>query len=330
MEPATGRVLMGPHHGGVDRQQLRGQPGLRRPSVRCAIQAGAPRTIWVGCPVAPAGSTTPEVANVDPANDVVSARPWRIRRSATSPTRRPAAPAPAPAPAPAQSMSSVNAAGLRRRCSDQRVPTRRPRGLTLLVGTAPIWTAYLWGGARRILLLALVMLVQVPVAVIASGWAYSPAVSAGVRRPDDDAQPGRPSLLAICCCRRLTRFVSRAHAVGCATQRPPLVVVAPVPGNAPSAVRRPYAISAPCPPLFAAPPRLGWPMPVVEVVMTTYPAIEDHGLIGDSADRGAGRHRRHDRLVLRAAVRLAEHLRRRCSTRRRAATSGSLPTGSTT
>ncbi|HET6214277.1 MAG TPA: hypothetical protein VFE14_15540 [Micromonosporaceae bacterium] len=38
--------------------------------------------------------------------------------------------------------------------------------LTLAVVSAPLWTAYLWGGRRRGLLLALVAVVQVPVAVI--------------------------------------------------------------------------------------------------------------------------------------------------------------------
>jgi len=38
--------------------------------------------------------------------------------------------------------------------------------LTLAVVLAPLWTAYLWGGRRRGLLIALVALVQVPVAVI--------------------------------------------------------------------------------------------------------------------------------------------------------------------
>jgi hypothetical protein len=38
--------------------------------------------------------------------------------------------------------------------------------LTLAVVTAPLWTAYLWGGRRRGLLLALVAVVQLPVAVI--------------------------------------------------------------------------------------------------------------------------------------------------------------------
>jgi hypothetical protein len=39
--------------------------------------------------------------------------------------------------------------------------------LSLAVVTAPLWTAYLWGGRRRGLLLALVTVVQLPVAVIA-------------------------------------------------------------------------------------------------------------------------------------------------------------------
>jgi hypothetical protein len=38
--------------------------------------------------------------------------------------------------------------------------------LTLAVITAPLWTAYLWGGRRRGLLLAVVSVVQLPVAVI--------------------------------------------------------------------------------------------------------------------------------------------------------------------
>jgi heme/copper-type cytochrome/quinol oxidase subunit 4 len=48
--------------------------------------------------------------------------------------------------------------------------------LTLAVVTAPLWTAYLWGGQRRGLLIALVALVQLPVAVLAfmhiphQGW----------------------------------------------------------------------------------------------------------------------------------------------------------------
>lgn len=39
-------------------------------------------------------------------------------------------------------------------------------GLTLAVVTSPLWTAYLWGAARKRLLLALVVVVQAPVAVI--------------------------------------------------------------------------------------------------------------------------------------------------------------------
>lgn len=39
--------------------------------------------------------------------------------------------------------------------------------LVLAVVTAPLWTAYLWGERRRGLLVALVGLVQVPVAMIA-------------------------------------------------------------------------------------------------------------------------------------------------------------------
>jgi hypothetical protein len=38
--------------------------------------------------------------------------------------------------------------------------------LTVAVATAPLWTAYLWGGRRRGVLLALVSVVQLPVAVI--------------------------------------------------------------------------------------------------------------------------------------------------------------------
>lgn len=38
--------------------------------------------------------------------------------------------------------------------------------LTLVAVTAPVWTAYAWGRARRGLLVALVAVVQVPVAVI--------------------------------------------------------------------------------------------------------------------------------------------------------------------
>jgi len=39
-------------------------------------------------------------------------------------------------------------------------------GLTLLVASAPIWTAMLWSGSRRWWLIALIAVVQVPVAVI--------------------------------------------------------------------------------------------------------------------------------------------------------------------
>ncbi|GGN44352.1 hypothetical protein FHR83_004488 [Actinoplanes campanulatus] len=39
-------------------------------------------------------------------------------------------------------------------------------GLTLLVATAPVWTALLWAGDRRWLLAALIGVVQIPVAVI--------------------------------------------------------------------------------------------------------------------------------------------------------------------
>jgi hypothetical protein len=39
--------------------------------------------------------------------------------------------------------------------------------LVLAVVTAPLWTAYLWGGRRRAHLLALVTVVQLPVAVVA-------------------------------------------------------------------------------------------------------------------------------------------------------------------
>jgi hypothetical protein len=39
-------------------------------------------------------------------------------------------------------------------------------GLTLLLVSAPIWTALLWSGSRRWWLIALIAVVQVPVAVI--------------------------------------------------------------------------------------------------------------------------------------------------------------------
>ena len=39
-------------------------------------------------------------------------------------------------------------------------------GLTLLVASAPVWTALLWSGGRRWLLAALIAVVQIPVAII--------------------------------------------------------------------------------------------------------------------------------------------------------------------
>jgi hypothetical protein len=39
-------------------------------------------------------------------------------------------------------------------------------GLTLLVASAPIWTAALWRGSRSWLLIALIAVVQIPVAII--------------------------------------------------------------------------------------------------------------------------------------------------------------------
>lgn len=48
--------------------------------------------------------------------------------------------------------------------------------LTLAVATSPLWTAYLWGASRRGLLLALVAVVQVPVAVIGFVPIASPVV----------------------------------------------------------------------------------------------------------------------------------------------------------
>ncbi len=50
--------------------------------------------------------------------------------------------------------------------------------LTLAVATAPLWTAYFWGGRRRALLLALVAIVQLPVAVIGFVPAVNPVVHA--------------------------------------------------------------------------------------------------------------------------------------------------------
>ncbi len=40
-------------------------------------------------------------------------------------------------------------------------------GLTLVVVSAPIWTALLWSGGRRWLLAGLIAVVQIPVAIIA-------------------------------------------------------------------------------------------------------------------------------------------------------------------
>ncbi|MGY0233600.1 hypothetical protein [Longispora urticae] len=39
--------------------------------------------------------------------------------------------------------------------------------LTLAVVSSPLWTAYLWGGNRKALLIALVAMVQIPVGVVA-------------------------------------------------------------------------------------------------------------------------------------------------------------------
>ncbi|MEU4693060.1 hypothetical protein [Actinoplanes sp. NPDC023714] len=39
-------------------------------------------------------------------------------------------------------------------------------GLTLLVASAPVWTALLWAGGRRWLLAGLIAVVQIPVAII--------------------------------------------------------------------------------------------------------------------------------------------------------------------
>ncbi|MDG4827462.1 hypothetical protein O7635_36935 [Asanoa sp. WMMD1127] len=49
-------------------------------------------------------------------------------------------------------------------------------GLTLLIVTAPVWTAYFWGAARRGLLVALVAVVQIPVAIIGFSPIDSPAL----------------------------------------------------------------------------------------------------------------------------------------------------------
>ncbi|MFI5958715.1 hypothetical protein [Cryptosporangium sp. NPDC051539] len=50
--------------------------------------------------------------------------------------------------------------------------------LTLAVVTAPLWTAYFWGGARRGALLALVIGLQLPVAVVAFVPIANPALHA--------------------------------------------------------------------------------------------------------------------------------------------------------
>jgi hypothetical protein len=51
-------------------------------------------------------------------------------------------------------------------------------GLTLAVATAPLWTAYFWGGRRRGLLLALIAVVQLPVAVVGFLPAVNPVIHA--------------------------------------------------------------------------------------------------------------------------------------------------------
>lgn len=51
--------------------------------------------------------------------------------------------------------------------------------LTLGVVTAPMWTAFCWGGTHRLLLLMLVGVVQVPVALIAFVPILHPAIHAG-------------------------------------------------------------------------------------------------------------------------------------------------------
>jgi hypothetical protein len=50
--------------------------------------------------------------------------------------------------------------------------------LTLAVATAPLWTAYFWGVRRRGLLLALIAIVQLPVAVIGFVPAVDPILHA--------------------------------------------------------------------------------------------------------------------------------------------------------
>ena len=59
--------------------------------------------------------------------------------------------------------------------------------------------------------------------------------------------------------------------------------------------------------------------------MSNYPLIADHGLIGNLQTAALSQHRRHYRLVLRPALRLAEHLRLAYWTMIRAATSGFDP-----
>jgi hypothetical protein len=49
-------------------------------------------------------------------------------------------------------------------------------GLTLLVATAPVWTALLWRGQRRWLLAGLIAVVQIPVAVIGFMPIVNPAL----------------------------------------------------------------------------------------------------------------------------------------------------------
>ena|SRR5947209_1084717 len=50
--------------------------------------------------------------------------------------------------------------------------------LTLAVATAPLWTSYFWGGRRRGVLLALIGVVQLPVAVIGFVPAVDPVIHA--------------------------------------------------------------------------------------------------------------------------------------------------------